>query len=100
MKLSQLQESSYAFPNYANWVQKSINSEKLEDSIKFNPNGVDVALKQLTRKFGQPHHNQIENEPGYEYWLWQNDIGDGSYDITLWTSGEIKVHVYGEMDVD
>lgn len=97
----EVRESSYAFPNYANWVQKSINSEKLEDSIKFNPNGVDIALKQLTRKFGRPLHNQVDDEPRYEYWLWQNDIGnDGSYDITLWTTGEIKVHVYSEMGVD
>ena len=107
MKLSQLQEASYAFPNYANWVQDSIDSGEAKSEIEIDKKAVDVILKQLTRRFGQPHKQTIPDKyfigERREYYLWQNDVesvADTSYDIILWQWGELRVHVYKETDLD
>ncbi len=103
MKLKQLQEARYAFPNYANWVQDAINSEERESVLHLELRDVEVALKQISRKYGQPSH---EDQPGLgrdsDYYLWQNDVNEHvSYDVVLWVVGELNVHVYKkETDVD
>ena len=99
MKLNRILEATYAFPNYASWVQERIDRKRY-GSLKFNQRDVGPALKQLTRKFGQPSHEH--GDPDTDYYLWQNDadVDFTSYDIALWVSGELDVKVYKETDVD
>ncbi len=106
MKLRDIHEAKYAFPNYANWVQKNLDNEK-DAGLEFDSKDVEIALKQLTRKYGTPHHQQDTVGRHYrqtidrDYYLWQNDVDENtSYDISLWPWGELLIHAYKETDVD
>lgn len=69
MKLAQLQEARYAFPNYAQWVQTVFDSDTETDGEITVDIDRDLVIKQLVDAFGKPRYTYSELANSIE-WMW------------------------------
>jgi hypothetical protein len=86
MKLTDLQEARYAFPNYVEWVEEKLHSGIRDMTgptwIEIPQGDYDLAFEQLTKHYGQ-YTTQTDL-----YHMWQNKLGEKpKFDLILWPKG-------------
>lgn len=94
MKLSHIQEATYASPNYALWVKDILSQDKKEGHL-LDVN-VDTALEQLTAAFDPPKF--IQEDGKYSVWVVRPKGARVPIEVYLYRDGGLFVDpAYGSM---